>query len=117
MDHPLRNALTLLAVLALLASSIGVFRLQYGDPDGEPGAISQGRGDTSPVSAVPMTDDHGVAKHAGCNHGCHTVNYLLTHLNTFSAISTLILLGGPVTSLLDTPVPSMLVESFFKPPR
>lgn len=117
MSRLLRNSLSILAVLALLANSVGVLRLQYSDPDSGPGAVSQGKGDTLSVSAVTMDDDHAAAKHADCNHGCHAINHLLTHLNSFSAFLAILPLATPLTSLLATPVLFLLAEPFFKPPR
>lgn len=113
----LRNTLSILAVLALLTNSIGMLHLQYSDPDSGPGAASQDRGDTSSVFAPATDDDHSSVKHAGCNHGCHVVNHLLTHLNLFPAILAIVLLMVMATSFLATHVLLLLVKPFFKPPR
>lgn len=64
-----------------------------------------------------MGDDHDADKHGDCNHGCHAVNHLLTHLNSFPVILAIVPLVARVTSLLATPLLLLLPESFFRPPR
>lgn len=117
MSRLLRNFISILAVLALLANSVGMLHLQYSDPDSGPGVASQDRGDISPVLDPATVDDHGGVKHAGCNHGCHVVNHLLTHLNLFPSILVIVLLMITAISFLGTYVRLLLVKPFFKPPR
>ncbi|MBU1690837.1 MAG: hypothetical protein KJ958_00535 [Gammaproteobacteria bacterium] len=117
MSRLLRNSISILAVLALLTNSIGMLYLQYSDPDSGPSAASQDRGDTSPVFDSATGDDHSGVKHADCNHGCHVVNHLLTHLNSFPAILAIVLLMIMAISFLVTHIRLLLVQPFFKPPR
>lgn len=79
------------------------------------------------ASAAALDEHHDADEHHGaapgtpccghCNHGCHAVSHLLTHLNSFPTILTIVPLATPVASLLATPVFFLLAEAFFKPPR
>ena len=119
----LRIPLSVLAILALLTSSMGVLRLQYTDPDAWPEAVSHDKDGMPFASAAASHDDHSDhddAKHpycVHCNHGCHMCNHLLMHLNSFSAIPAILFFATKVAAILATPAPSLLAETFFKPPR